>query len=141
MTTEANIQRLIMLEASRRGLTLWRNNTGQAWQGTGKPLNLNGAWVTLAYGRRFKVERGILLREPRPVRFGLCEGSSDLIGLRKVTITPEMVGQTLAVFTAIEVKAARGRATGRQKAFTKFVQDAGGIGLIARSADDLPGEA
>jgi hypothetical protein len=42
------------------------------------------------------------------VRFGLCKGSSDLIGLRSLEITPELVGQRLAQFVALEVKAAQG---------------------------------
>jgi ribosomal protein S19 len=39
-----------------------------------------------------------------PVQFGLCKGSADLIGWKRVTVTPEMVGSTVAVFTSIEVK-------------------------------------
>jgi hypothetical protein len=42
------------------------------------------------------------------VRFGLCKGSSDLIGLRSLEITPELVGLRLAQFVALEVKAAQG---------------------------------
>jgi hypothetical protein len=71
----------------------------------------------------------------RLVRFGLCQGSSDLIGWRTVTITPDMVGQNLAVFTAIEVKD-KGRPTPEQQRFIEVVRDAGGIAGIARSVDD-----
>ena len=34
--------------------------------------------------------------------FGLCVGSADLIGWRAVTVTPEHVGQTLAVFLSVQ---------------------------------------
>ncbi len=43
------------------------------------------------------------------VQFGLCVGSSDLIGFKSMTITPEMVGQKIAVFTALEVKTEKGK--------------------------------
>jgi hypothetical protein len=39
----------------------------------------------------------------------LCKGSADLIGYRTITITPDMVGQQVAVFTSIEVKTPTGR--------------------------------
>jgi hypothetical protein len=38
-----------------------------------------------------------------------ARGSADLIGYRTITITPEMVGQQVAVFTSIEVKTPTGR--------------------------------
>lgn len=68
----------------------------------------------------------------RLVRYGLCTGSSDLIGWRTITITPDMVGQKLALFTAIEVKD-RGRPTSPQLRFIEQVQRAGGLAGVARS--------
>ncbi|MEM7046052.1 MAG: VRR-NUC domain-containing protein [Pseudomonadota bacterium] len=62
------------------------------------------------------------------VRYGLCPGSSDLIGWMPVTITPEMVGKTVAVFLAVEVKGPRGRLSGAQENFLERVKKAGGIG-------------
>lgn len=38
------------------------------------------------------------------IKYGLCTGSSDLIGFTGINITQEMVGRIMAVFTAIEVK-------------------------------------
>ncbi|ABB56758.1 VRR-NUC domain-containing protein [Synechococcus elongatus] len=72
----------------------------------------------------------------RFVRFGLCPGSSDLIGLTRVTITPDMVGQTIALFTAIEVKTPTGRVTPEQQSFIDFVQRSGGRAGVARSMQD-----
>ncbi len=69
------------------------------------------------------------------VRYGLCPGSSDLIGYRTVVITPEMVGQRVAIFAAVEVKD-RARPTTHQTAFIHLVQQAGGLAGIARSVPD-----
>ncbi len=108
--SEQEIQQRIRIALSRGPVRLWRNNTGT-----------------------------LLDRQGRPVQFGLCKGSSDLIGLRTVTVTPEMVGQQLAVFTAIEVKSERGRATAEQQAFVDMVRRAGGLSGIARSMEDARG--
>jgi hypothetical protein len=103
---ELAVQNAIRLEHGAGPARLWRNNTGALKDAQG-----------------------------RLVRYGLCPGSSDLIGLRTITITPDMVGQTVAVFTAIEVKD-RGRPTPEQLAFIAMVQQAGGLAGVARSTDD-----
>ena len=72
----------------------------------------------------------------RPVQFGLCKGSADLIGWKRVTITPEMVGQQVAVFTSIEVKTPTGRIRPEQQQWLEAVQAAGGIAGVARSVED-----
>jgi hypothetical protein len=66
--------------------------------------------------------------------FGLCVGSADLIGWRAVTVTPEHVGQTLAVFLSIEVKTDKGKPSTEQLRWQKVVKQHGGIAMIARSA-------
>lgn len=103
---ELAVQNAIRLDLGRGPVRLWRNNTGA-------------------------------LKDPsgRLVRYGLCQGSSDLIGLRAITITPDMVGQTVAVFAAIEVKD-RGRPTPEQLAFIDAVTNLGGLAGVARSTDD-----
>lgn len=103
---EQRIQNEIRLALGRGITRLWRNNTGALKDATG-----------------------------RLVRYGLCSGSSDLIGLRTITVTPDMVGQQLAVFTAIEVKD-RARPTDEQQAFLAMVQQLGGFAGIARSVED-----
>ena len=75
-------------------------------------------------------------RTGRPVQFGLARGSADLIGWRTVTITPDMVGQRVAVFTSIEVKTPTGRLTSAQSAWLHTVSVSGGIAGVARSTAD-----
>ena len=70
------------------------------------------------------------------MQFGLCKGSADLIGYRTITITPDMVGQQVAVFLSIEVKNPTGRIRPEQQAWMETVQAAGGIAGVARSVED-----
>ena len=105
--TEQQIQQHIRLTCSTGSTRLFRNNTGT-----------------------LRDQHG------RPVSFGLAKGSADLIGWRTVTVTPEMVGQQVAVFTSIEVKTATGRLRPEQQQWLDAVQDAGGIAGVARSVSD-----
>ena len=107
MASEQSIQQHIRLTCSTGATRLFRNNTGT-----------------------LRDQHG------RPVSFGLARGSADLIGWRTVTITPEMVGQQVAVFTSIEVKTATGRLRSEQKLWLDKVQSAGGIAGVARSVED-----
>ena len=80
------------------------------------------------------------------MQFGLCKGSADLIGWTSRTITEEMVGQQVAVFTSIEVKTPTGRVRPEQQQWLDAVAKAGGIAAVARSVADckrlgLTGEA
>lgn len=69
----------------------------------------------------------------RFIKFGLCPGSSDLIGWTEYVIQPEDVGHRVAVFTALEVKTPTGRVTCQQRNFIDAVRRAGGIAAIVRS--------
>jgi len=94
---------------------IWRNNTGQAWQGRrveGRP------------GTAVRIEHGmVILREARPVKFGL-EGSADIIG----------AAQRRAV--AVETKTAIGQQRKAQIIFERAWVKAGGIYVLARTADE-----
>jgi hypothetical protein len=118
---EGNLMRSIMLAVGRlKNVRIFRNNTGTGWQG--EVLNHTGTHL--------------LLKNPRPLHAGLCKGSSDLIGWTVREITPDMVGQKVAVFTAAEVKTAKGRPTAEQAAFLQRLHDDGGIAAICRSEAD-----
>lgn len=108
--TEQRIQQEIRLAISHGDTKVFRNNTGT-----------------------LRDQHG------RPVSFGLCKGSADLIGWTTRTITPDMVGQQVAVFTSIEVKTATGRLRPEQQQWLDAVQAAGGIAGVARSVVDAQG--
>lgn len=78
---------------------------------------------------------GLLLVRGNAVTMGLCKGSSDLIGWRVLTITPDMVGQTVAQFVALEAKTDTGRVSLDQRNFLDVVERAGGLAVVVRSAD------
>lgn len=118
---EAAIQRAVMLAASQAGMTVWRNNTGMAW--TGKATK--------------RADGSVLIHQARPLHAGLCKGSSDLIGLKPVTVTEDLVGQTIAQFVALEVKTPSGKTTSEQQQFLTHVRSRGGLAIVARSAADL----
>ena len=118
---EGNIQRTIQLFLSRfQNVRLFRNNVGQGW--VGQLISNKNGTVTLA--------------NARPLHAGLCDGSSDLIGWKTIEITPEMVGQKIAVFTAVEIKTEKGRPTEAQNNFLSVVNRSGGIGFIARNENE-----
>lgn len=119
--TEHAIQNTIRNALAGKGL-IFRANVGQAWTGDAKRLPGPG--------------NRVLLENARPFSTGLPAGFSDLFGLVPVTITPDMVGQQVAVFVALEVKTAKGRASDKQQAFIKAVNDNGGRAGVVRSAED-----
>lgn len=118
--SEKRIQTEIMLAAGGMGSTLFRNNVGNGV--LGKITSQNGADFIIKNGRR--------------VQYGLCPGSSDLIGWKRVTITQDMVGESVAVFLAVEVKQPGGVVSDLQTNFLNQVRGAGGLAGIAHNTDE-----
>lgn len=125
---EHEIQQRLLLALGKGDTRLFRNNVALGWVGQTQPIKQRTS-VLLHPG-------DAVIRHARPLHAGLCRGSADLIGWKTITITPDMVGQTFAVFTAIEVKSPTGRVTPEQAAFVKMVRRAGGLSGIARSVDE-----
>ena len=84
MLKEIEIQGRIRLEASQRGWRLWRNNLGAGELKNGNFLRWGLANDSIATNRAMK--------------------SGDLIGIRPVLITQEMVGGVIGQFVSMEVK-------------------------------------
>ena len=125
MTKEHDLQNEIRLHVSREQLgTLFRANVGQGWAGKVQRMHLTPDTNT------------ILLVNPRPFSTGLPVGFPDLFGFVPVTITPDMVGQEIAVFAAVEVKQKAGRVSAKQRDMMAFLQKHGARAGVARSVDD-----
>jgi hypothetical protein len=99
---------------------LFRANVGRGW---------TGDCIKLPNG-------DVLIKNPRPFDTGLPPGFGDLFGLVQRTITAEMVGQTVGVYIAADVKTATGKLTDKQAAYLKAVNSNGGAADVWRSVGD-----
>jgi hypothetical protein len=100
---------------------LFRANVGQAWAGK--------ECIRLPNG-------DMLIKQPRPFSTGLPPGFSDLFGLKRTLVTPEMVGTYVGVFVGVETKTATGKPSEAQVRFIRAINDNGGRAGIARSTYD-----
>lgn len=124
MKDEGIVQQEVQMEAMKYQCTLMRNNSGAAVDNTGRLVRYGLGNISKKHSDKIK--------------------SSDLIGITKVVITPDMVGQTLGVFTAIEVKKESWnpekkldkRETAQQN-FITWVKSLGGYAGFANSVDNL----
>jgi hypothetical protein len=124
MPSEHEIQQRVLLAHGSGPVRLWRNNVGTGWAGQATRVtagNLQAIAHTLRPG-------DVVVRNARPLHAGLCVGSSDLIGYRRVN--------GLAQFVALEVKSATGRPTPEQTRFLDHISSAGGCAAVIRSVED-----
>lgn len=82
--SESNVQSRVRLAAPGAGMRLWRNNVGVLTDERGVPVRYGLANDTKALNERLK--------------------SHDLIGWRRVVISPAMVGSLIAQFVSLECK-------------------------------------
>lgn len=130
MGGEAKIQADIRDRLSNGPVRLWRNTVGQGLMVTHK----NGFTAQAIITKVIDLVRSLGGHAQR-IRFGLAVGSGDLIGYRRITITPEMVGRDVAVFLSCEVKTEKGPIREEQCRWAAHINSAGGIAVIARSLD------
>jgi hypothetical protein len=117
MTSEKRIlnEGLLRLQEFHPDVMAWRNNTGQAWQGT---------QLRVPVGGTVRVKPGmVVLEDARPFRGGLL-GSGDVLG----------VGWGFAF--SLEAKTDSGRQSDQQRKFQAAFERAGGRYGLFRSPDD-----
>ena len=128
--SESEVQSLIMMEAAKHGIMLWRNNSGA------------GSFVDEETGSTSYVRFGLgnISREQnQKIK------SSDLIGIMPVDPTPDEYpwSVTMGVFIAIEVKKEgwvynpKVKREVAQLAYIDFVNSKGGVAGFAASVDDF----
>jgi hypothetical protein len=119
---ENEIQQLIQIEASKHNITLMRNNSGALTDSTGRLVRYGLGNISEKSNKYLK--------------------SSDLIGIKEVVITQDMVGQKVGLFMAVEVKAEdwKYKASDRevaQKNFIDLIISKGGLGFFANSVEQF----
>lgn len=120
---EAEVQAKIQIEGPMHGCILMRNNSGAFTDESGRVVFFGLGNISKKHSDNIK--------------------SSDLIGFRRVTITPQMVGQTVAIFTAVEVKRSDWKPSKTckrekaQMAFISWIQACGGVAGFANSVDSF----
>ena len=106
---ETNIQNRIMLELSAQGAMVWRNQTG-------KFRSMNDPNRIVSVGQI---------------------GSADILACVPTLITLEMVGKTVGLCVAVEVKTETGKQRPDQKSWQDAFEKHGGRDILARSVHDL----
>jgi hypothetical protein len=119
--SEGDVQAQLRLEASRQGFYLWRNNVGA------------------------------VLSEGQMIRYGLANDSkklnevvksSDLIGIKAIPVTQDMVGSIIGQFYSREVKEPGWVYTGTkrevaQKTWIELINANGGNAKFCTKKEDL----
>lgn len=124
MAETETLKKVMLKLGAKNWIKIWRNNTGQAWQGKRFGLK-RGTRVVDEMGCTIIVEPGdILIKGAHPVNFGLA-GSGDIAGI----IAPA------GIMIYIETKYGRYKQTEQQKRFAKMIQDMGGIYIVARDPE------
>lgn len=114
---EASVQSLVRLEAAKRGWKLWRNNVGVLLDAKGRPVRYGLANDSAAVNANVK--------------------SADLVGIRPVVITQDMVGSVIGQFVSIECKhegwkpAMKDTHEAAQRAWADLVMQAGGYAAFS----------
>tara|TARA_R110000850_G_scaffold391_1_gene2246 strand:+ start:27 stop:449 length:423 start_codon:yes stop_codon:yes gene_type:complete len=125
-TPEAKASLKVRLAANKQGCRLFRNNSGVAYDDSGRPVFFGLGNL----GKKSKED----IRTP------------DDVGWCSVTVTPDMVGKKLAVFVAIDSKKLGfepkcsyriGTREYGQNKFFDMVINAGGIAGFAAKADHV----
>lgn len=124
MKSESEIQDKLQTSARYAECQLMRNNSGALKRPDGTPVRFGLGNISKEHNDRIK--------------------SSDLIGFTKITITPDMVGQTVAIFTAVECKDEVWKETKKfdareiaQSNFIEWVKANGGLAGFANNIDML----
>ncbi len=102
--SESAVQTNVRLEASKKGLRLWRNNVGAGMMESGTFVRWGIANESSQMNKMIK--------------------SSDLIGIRPLLIEKHHIGQVIGQFVAREIKPGNWRygATDREAAQLKFLE-------------------
>lgn len=110
-------------EVIKENPMLFRNDCGVGFVG--------GKRFQIPFSGKYFAEQGdLVVINPKRISYGLHPGSGDHIGWETITVTPDMIGQKIAVFKSIEIKTAKDRLSDKQKNWFRAVERDGGIAEI-----------
>lgn len=120
MKSEDEVDQLVQLEAAKHNILLMRNNSGALKDADGRVVRYGLGNISKEHNEKFK--------------------SSDRITIVPIVITPEMVGKTIGVFGAVEMKKEGWKYTGKdrelgQKNFLDYINARGGIAFFCDSVE------
>lgn len=120
--SEAAIQSTVRLEASEKGMRLWRNNVGATYTKEGSFIRYGLANESKELNNRIK--------------------SADLIGVRPILITKQWIGCTIGQFVSREIKASNWKYSGglREEAqlrWAELIMSLGGDACFANKEGTL----
>lgn len=124
---ESDLMRSLQQAASKLGARLFRQNVGLAWVGKADRITRQQS-VTVKPG-------DVVIRNARPFHAGHA-GMSDLGGWVPVVVTPDMVGQTVAIVVQAEIKTGT-KASQEQRDWIAAVKRFGGRAGVARNEEEL----
>lgn len=121
---ESTVSQEVQINSKYYNCSLMRNNSGACIDETGRVVRYGLGNISKKYQERI--------------------ASSDLIGITQVTITPDMVGQTVGIFTAVEVKRESWKPDKKldkheqaQMNFIQWIKSLGGKAGFVNSVDKL----
>lgn len=119
---EDEVDQLVQLEAAKSQILLMRNNSGALKDKDGRVVRFGLNNISDKQNAEFK--------------------SSDRIAIMPVTITPEMVGKTVGIFMAVEMKKEGWKFTGKdrevgQQNFIDYINLRGGCAMFVTSIEDF----
>lgn len=136
--SESELQRQVRLKLGQKpDLVLWRNETGAySEMCTVNWLRELLMLMSDTSGSHGSTQQGVsaaitmlrdaLSKSNRYISYGLCKGSSDLIGIIKPS----------GRFFALELKTLSGKVTEEQVMFIKLVNNMGGYAAVARTIEE-----
>lgn len=127
--TESQLQREVRLALGQLDdLVLWRNETGAYAEActVGWLKELVGVLTNKGTKTAHMMLADAIQGARQYVRYGLCKGSADLIGILKPS----------GRFFALELKTEVGRISDDQRLFLKLINNMGGYAAVARTVDE-----
>jgi len=113
----------ILLDKQDENCRVWKNQVGLACD--------YDSTKRMIYYLCEKSKADELFYKIRKIKFGL-KGSPDIIGIKKIKITPDMVGKEIGIFCGYEAKTGNSKQTKEQKMFEKMINRMKGIYAVIR---------